>query len=286
MTNLEPNKLKKNPHRVIISILIGNNIANVSASAIATYIATNVFGSTGVGIAIGIMTLILLIFGEVTPKTIASTKHILFMKYSAKILEFSCILFYPLTLLLNKIALIISKLFGIELKKTKGITEEQLKTAVLIGKEKGIIDKYEKNLMDNLFDFSDKKVKDILRPIKKTIIVNANKTLYEFIKIVNKYKFSRYPVWKKKEENIIGIVYAKDILINIKNQYKKTINNFVKPAYFINDNKEIGVLMEEMRRKKQHIAIVVDKKKSVKGIITLEDILEEIVGKIKDEKDI
>ncbi|RLG14235.1 MAG: hypothetical protein DRN66_02595 [Candidatus Nanohalarchaeota archaeon] len=277
--------LKKKAHTVIIAILIGNNIANVTVSAIATHIATTFYGNQGVGIAIGIMTLLLLVFGEVTPKTMAYAKAKAFMKHSAKIIAFACILFNPIIYMLNLITSNTSKIFKVKLTRTNGLTEEELKTAVLLGEEKGIIDEHEKKIMSNLFDFSDTKVNEIFTPKSKVYMINKKMKVIDFVNFIKKYRYSRFPVYEDNEDNIIGIVYAKDILSNIDKNLKGTMGSFVKKAYFVHENKEIGTLMEEMRKRKQHLSIVVNEYGVVEGIVTLEDIIEEIVGEIDDEKD-
>ena len=277
--------LKKKAHNVIIAILIGNNIANVSVSAIATHIATEIYGNKGISIAIGIITFILLIFGEVTPKTISYTKAKTFMKHSAKIIAFSCILFEPIIYMLNFIASNTSKVFKLKLEKTKGLTEEEIKTAILLGEEKGMIDKQEKKIINNVFDFSNRKVSDIFTPKSRVYSINSNINIIDFISFIKKHRYSRFPVYENNEENIIGIVYAKDILSNINNNKKGKITSLIKKAYFVHENKEIGLLMEEMRKRKQHMSIVVNEYGVVEGIITLEDIIEEIIGEIEDEKD-
>ena len=279
------NKLKKKSHKVIIAILIGNNIANVSLSAIATYVATRMFGASGVGIAVGIITLIILICGEVTPKIMAVAKAKKFMKYFAKPIEYSCYLFAPLIFMLENISKNTSRIFGIKLEKAKGLTEEELKTAVIISEEKGIIDKHEKKLINNLFDFSDTKVDEILTPKSEVIMINKKMTVVEFVNFIKEHRYSRFPIYENKEDNIVGIVYAKDILANISKDMKGTVNDFIKKPYFVHEDKEIGSLMEEMRKRQQHMSIVVNEYGVVEGIVTLEDILEEIVGEIEDEKD-
>ncbi|MCK5039663.1 MAG: HlyC/CorC family transporter [Candidatus Aenigmarchaeota archaeon] len=278
-------KLKKKSHNVIIAILIGNNIANVTVSAIATHLSTIAYGSSGVGIAIGGITFLLLIFGEVTPKTIAFSKAKTFMKHSAKMIEFTCILFSPVIYLLSLISKNTTTILGVKMSKQKGLTEEELKSAVLIGEEKGIIDKHEKKIMSKLFDFSDTKVDEIMTPKSKVVMIDNKMNMTDFATFVKKHQYSRFPVYKEKEDNIIGIIYTKDVLAEIAANMKGTIANYIKKAYFVHENKEIGTLMEEMRKRQQHMSVVINEYGVVEGIVTLEDIIEEIVGEIEDEKD-
>lgn len=272
-------KIKSDPDKLIITILIGNNLANISAASLATVIFTNLFGSSGIGIATGIMTFLILIFGEITPKTLAAEHAVpisLFVAKPIQILEF---ILTPIVKIFSLITRGISKLFGS--KKQILISESELTTTISLGLQAGIINKDAAKMMHNIMEFENLKVNEIMTPEANIKLIDGEKKLKETLNYIIKTPFSRYPVYSKTKDEIVGIIDVDDVLKHLKN---KSINiktkKIAKPAFFIPESKQIDSLLLEFQEKKNPMAIVVDEYGHLSGIVTVEDILEEIVGDI------
>lgn len=278
-------KLKDDPHTLITTILIGNNLVNISASALATALAIDYFGSQGVGIATGIMTLVILTFGEIIPKTYSVNNREKICLLSARPIRILSIVFYPLIKVLDAVTKTVSKLFPSQEQKSR-ISEEELKTIITMSEEEGSIDKNEKEMINNIFRFTDLEVGDIMVPRTEIVGIEDTKTVKDALKIMLESGFSRIPVYHKNMDNITRIVHIKDILDAV---YKKKLSTRVdklgREPYFIPKQKMIDNLLEEFKSKKVHLAVVVNEYCGVEGIITIEDLLEEIVGEIYDESD-
>lgn len=279
-------RLKENQARFLITILIGNNLVNVGASAIATFLISEKFGSYGVGIATGVMTFLILFFGEITPKSFAIThaeKIALFFSRPILLLQkilFPFILFFEFTN--NRIL----RSVGTQ-KKRPYITEEELKYLFRIGVEEGQFEKKESELLENILRFNDITAKEVMTPRLRIFSLDSSKRLGDVLRQIIDSGFSRIPVYEKTRENIVGIVFIKDILKYV-NEGRMDIKlwKILKKPYFIPENKIINQLFKEFQDTHIHIAIVVDEFGAVSGLITLEDLLEEIVGEIIDESDI
>ncbi len=278
-------KVIDDPGKLLSAILIGNNIVNISASSIATLLATKFFGSAGAGIATGIMTLLVLIFGEVTPKTMASLKAEKIALNYAKIVYVIMIVFTPLIFILDLLSGGILRLFGIDPdKRDDSVTEEDLRTIVEAGHEDGVLETEEHKMINNVFDFGDHQAKDIMVPRVDMCFLKLDATYEDFMKIYREEKFTRIPVYEETRDNVIGILNVKDLILYDKDQ-EFHVKDFLREAYYTYEFKNTSELMMEMRKNSISIAIVLDEYGATAGLVTLEDLIEEIVGDIRDEFD-
>ena len=285
-------KVLENPKNLITAILIGNNITNIGASAIATAFLMDTFKLIGfnnfaanMAIITGIMTFILLIFGEITPKTIA-IKHP--AQYALKItpaIHVVLWIFLPFIKLFSFFSFIISKGLGINSEVSKIITAEEVKAIINLGEEEGILDPEEKHMIEGVFKVSEKVIREVMTPRTDAICIESATGINEAILIIQENGHSRIPVYEDKIDNIQGILYAKDLL-NVDKDNNQTIKSFIRKAVFVPETKNIEALLQEMKNEKFHMAIVVDEHGGMSGIVTMEDIIEEIVGEIIDEHDI
>lgn len=277
--------LKDNMHKLIIAILIGNNVVNIAASAIATTIALEFSQSWGVSIATGAMTLLILIFGEVTPKSLAIMHSEKICFKIAPFMKFLMILLMPFIFMLDLISKKITK--REELENNNGITEEEVKSIIRMGEEVGSIEKEEKEMIQNIFKFNDIAAVEVMTPRPDVFCLNADKKISDVLEIIIEKKFSRIPVYENKMENLIGLVHIRTILQSVldKNLDKK-LKDIMLPIHMVPESKKIDDVLEEFQNKKIQLAVVIDEYGGVAGIITVEDLIEEIVGEIYDEKDI
>lgn len=278
-------KIIEDPGKLLSALLIGNNIVNISASSIATVLATNFFGSAGAGISTGVMTLLVLIFGEVTPKTMASLKAEKIALSYAKIVYVIMFVFTPLIFILDLLSGGLLRLIGIDPdKRDDSVTEEDLRTIVEAGHEDGVLETEEHKMINNVFDFGDHQAKDIMVPRVDMCFLKLDATYEDFMKIYREEKFTRIPVYEETRDNVIGILNVKDLILYDKSQ-EFHVRDFLREAYYTYEFKNTSELMVEMRKNSISIAIVLDEYGATAGLVTLEDLLEEIVGDIRDEFD-
>lgn len=278
-------KVIDDPGKLLSAILIGNNIVNISASSIATLLATEFFGSAGAGIATGVMTLLVLIFGEVTPKTMASLKAEKIALNYAKIVYVIMIAFTPLIWILDLLSGGLLRLMGIDPdKRDDSVTEEDLRTIVEAGREDGVLETEEHKMINNVFDFGDHQAKDIMVPRVDMCFLKLDATYEDFMELYREEKFTRIPVYEETRDNVVGILNVKDLLLYDRNQ-EFHVRDFLREAYYTYEFKNTSELMVEMRKNSISIAIVLDEYGATAGLVTLEDLLEEIVGDIRDEFD-
>ncbi len=279
-------KVIDDPGKLLSALLIGNNIVNISASSIATVLATNFFGSAGAGISTGVMTLLVLIFGEITPKTMASLKAEKIALSYAKIVYVIMFVFTPLIFILDLLSGGLLRLFGIDPdKRDDSVTEEDLRTIVEAGHEDGVLEPEEHKMINNVFDFGDHQAKDIMVPRVDMCFLKLDATYEEFIEIYKEEKFTRIPVYEETRDNVIGILNVKDLLLYNPGEQEFHVKDFLREAYYTYELKNTSELMMEMRKNSISIAIVLDEYGATAGLVTLEDLLEEIVGDIRDEFD-
>ncbi len=275
-------RIKQDPHKLIITILIGNNLVNIGAASLATVIFTNLLGSSGVGVATGVMTFLILVFGEITPKTFATQNAERVSLIVARPIELLSYLLLPLVKIFGLISRFMSKILGS--KKEAQLSEEELKTIVTMGEEEGILNKEAAEIMQNVLEFEGTKVTEIMTPEASVEIIDGKAKLRDVIDFVVKSPYSRYPVYLKNRDDIIGILDVDDVLRYAKNKKLDTrVKNILRKAYFVPESKEIDDLLIEFEGKDVPMAIVVDEYGSVSGLVTVEDILEEIVGNIFDK---
>ncbi len=278
-------KVIDDPGKLLSAILIGNNIVNISASSIATLLATEFFGNAGAGIATGVMTLLVLIFGEITPKTMASLKAEKIALSYAKTIYAIMVIFTPLIFILDFLSGGILRLFGIDPdKRDDSVTEEDLRTIVEAGHEDGVLEPEEHKMINNVFDFGDHQAKDIMVPRVDMCFLKLNATYEDFMNLYREEKFTRIPVYEETRDNVIGILNVKDLILYDKSQ-EFHVKDFLREAYYTYELKNTSELMMEMRKNSISIAIVLDEYGATAGLVTLEDLIEEIVGDIRDEFD-
>ena len=278
-------KVIDDPGNLLRALLIGNNIVNISASSIATVLATEFFGSAGAGIATGAMTLLVLIFGEITPKTMASLRAEKVSLSYAKIVYALMVVFTPLIFILDILSGGILRLFGVDPdKRDDAVTEEDLRTIVEAGHEDGVLETEEHKMINNVFDFGDHQAKDIMVPRVDMCFLKLDATYEDFINLYREEKFTRIPVYEDTRDNVIGILNVKDLILYDKTQ-EFHVKDYLREAYYTYELKNTSELMVEMRKNSISIAIVLDEYGATSGLVTLEDLLEEIVGDIRDEYD-
>ena len=271
--------------KMLSAILIGNNIVNLSASSLATSLAINYFGSFGAGIATGILTLLILIFGEVTPKTMATIKANQLALHIAGAISFLMKILTPVIFIVNKLSLGLLFLLRINPNDANAqMTEEELRTIVDVSQETGVIENEERDMIHNLFDFGDAEAKEIMVPRIDMTFVQADATYQEVLDVFREDMFTRIPVYEDSTDNVIGIINMKDFLLQ--NDTKDfSVRNLLREPYFTYEHKNTADLFLEMRKSSISLAIVLDEYGVTAGLITLEDLLEEIVGEIRDEYD-
>jgi len=277
-------KVTADSHKMLSAILIGNNIVNLSASSLATTISMRFFGSYGAGIATGILTFLVLIFGEITPKSMATVEALKMSLIDAPIIEKLMWALTPLIVIVNAFSHVILRLFGVKEAPRIGMTSDELRTIVDVSHESGTIETDEKDYIHNVFDFSDSAVKEVMIPRIDMAMVNVNWSYDKLIEIFQENMYTRLPVYENDTDNIIGIVNMKDLLL-AKEEEHFSIKDHLREVYFTYEQKNTAELFDEMRQGSISLAIVLDEYSAVAGLVTLEDLLEELVGEIRDEYD-
>ncbi|GHU61549.1 membrane protein [Clostridia bacterium] len=278
-------KVIENPSSMLSTILIGNNLANILCSSISTIIALNLWGNAGVGIATALLTIAILVFSEITPKNYATIKAEKLALRSARPIYFLMILFTPITYIVNYLATGILHLLGVDPHaKAELITEIELRSILDVSTEEGVIENDERKMINNVVDFGDSLAKDVMVPRVDVCFVDVNVSYQELIQVFRESYFTRIPVYENTTDNIIGIINMKDLLL-YDQDIPFQIQNFLRKPYFTYEFKKTSELLREMRLSSFNIAIVLDEYGITAGLITLEDLLEEIVGEIRDEFD-
>lgn len=278
-------KITKDSAKMLSAILIGNNIVNLSASSIATTLAISMFGNYGAGIATGIITFLILIFGEVSPKTLSTIKADSISMKIAGIINVLMIVLTPVIFLINKLSLGVLFLFGVKASDgNRVMTEEELRTIVDVGQETGVIEDEERAMIHNVFDFGDAEAKEVMIPRIDMTFVHIDADYNEVLKIYKQDMFTRLPVYEESTDNVVGIINMKDLLL-IENTDNFSIRDIMREPYFTYEHKNTSDLFLEMKKSSISLAIVLDEYGVTAGLITLEDLIEEIVGEIRDEYD-
>lgn len=278
-------KVIENPGKMLSTILVGNNIVNLSASAIMTTLAMQTFGSKAVGLATGILTLVILVFSEITPKTVSTLNAEKIALAYADVIYWLVMLMTPVIFLINQLSLGVLFVLRIDPKKKRdAITEDDLRTIVEVSHEEGVIEMEEKKMINNVFDFGDSLAKDIMIPRIDMVMVDVNITYENLLGIFREERFTRVPVYEESTDNVIGIINMKDLLLFDQNGEFST-RDFLRQPLYTYEFKKTAELMMEMRKTFNNIVIVLDEYGATAGLITLEDMLEEIVGEIRDEYD-
>ena len=275
----------ENSGKMLSAILIGNNIVNLSAASLTTTLAYSLGGSA-VALASGLLTVLILLFGEITPKTLATIHSDKLSIFYAPIINVFMKIMTPFIFIINNLSNGILFLLRVDPNaKNNTMTENELRTIVDVSHEDGVIESEEKEMIYNVFDLGDAKAKDVMVPRINVAFADVNSSYKELIDLFREYKFTRLPVYEENKENVIGTINMKDLLLFDSNKKEFQIRDILREAYFTYEYKNISELLVEMRQASFNIAIVLDEYGETAGLITLEDILEEIVGEIHDEYD-
>lgn len=275
-------KIKKNPAGFLNMVLLANNVVNSSASACATWLAIKFFGNAGVGVATGGLTFILLITGEITPKKIARERPEQVIIILAPVVSFFMTLFTPVFKITEGVQFIIKKVFR-KNPKPSHLTEEDLKLLIEVGEEEGVLEADEKNMLKNVFEFTDLTAKEIMTPRIDIETVTLEDSYKDILQLSKMTTHSRFPVIDGDIDHILGVVYIKDFLLTDSENF--SVKKIMRPIYFVFEGKNISEVEEELIKSKQNMAVVIDEYGGTAGIVTIEDIVEEVVGSISDEYD-
>ena len=274
--------------KLIAAILIGNNILNIAVSSIVTGIFIQIYGYRwGVLASTFITTFVLLVFCEVTPKILAAKHTERMAIITAPLMEVVLVIFKPLIIFFIGISNFILKIFGLSVtKKSPLITEEELKTMIEMGQEEGVLSEEERKMLHRIFEFGDTKLMDVMVPKEKIVAVNINTNSDDLLNIFVEEGHARLPVYKETKDNIIGIVYAQDLLYILREKGLFLLQDLLHEACFVSSVTRVNDLLRRFQSEKMQIAIIVDKDKKTLGLVTLEDLIEEIVGEIEEKRHI
>ena len=281
-------KLIEDPNKLLGAILIGNNIVNIGASSLATSLAVKMSGGSegAVVIATGVMTVLVLIFGEITPKSIAKQKSEAVSLKVSKPIKLCVFIFKPFVTIFTIISSVFIKIFGGDPKAAEPfITEEELKTMVGVSEEEGVLEDVEKEMIFNVFDFADLQVKDVMVQRVDVTAIEINDGYDELLKVIKEEQFSRIPVYDDTIDDIVGILNVKDLIIAGYNGGELVVKDYMREPLYTFEFKKITELFTEMKKSRNHMAVVLDEYGGTVGIVTIEDLVEEIVGDIEDEYD-
>ena len=279
-------QITENSGKMLSAILIGNNVVNLSASSLATTLAIGMFGSVAAGVATGILTLLILIFGEISPKTVATLRADKMALRFCGIIWALMIVLTPVILVVNWLSQCFLRLLGVRPgEEIRSMTEEELRTIVDVGQESGVIEDKERDMIHNLFDFGDDKAKEVMVPRIDMCFIDVNSSYDEMLAIYRDSYFSRLPVYEESTDNVIGILNMKDVLAYEGSKEDLSIRALMREPFFTYEYKNTYELFMEMKENAVNLAIVLDEYGVTAGLITMEDLLEEIVGEIRDEYD-
>jgi Mg2+/Co2+ transporter CorB len=280
-------RILKRPERLIGTILLGNNLANVAMSAIATALAISFWGHRGIAYVTIVLTITILIFAEITPKVYAKYFNERISFLIAPVLNVIMAIFNPVIIVATYITNKILFLTGVDVTKIKGplLTEEEIMTYIKIGWGDGAITTEERKMLSRVFTLNDKSIREVMVPKEKMTALDIDASIEYIVKIILKTGYSRFPITKGKNLDIAGIIHTKDFFRLIDAKKSLSINKILRPPYFVEADKKIDEQLRSFQAKRLHQAIVLDNTGNVIGLVTLEDILEELVGSIQDEHD-
>jgi gliding motility-associated protein GldE len=285
-------QLLAHPKKLLITIIVGNTIVNIGAASLAAIVTLDICNTLGIDTKLGVLidviivTFVILIVAEIIPKVVAVKNAIKVAKSFAFPLTIFYYLFSPFVSIFHALTQWLTSVFNVD-KNRLLLSEEELRSIVDMGEEKGTLQQDEKEMIHSIFEFGETTVKEIMIPRIDMVCISIDSKLDSLLSLIKKYLHSRIPLYKEKVDNIIGIIYAKDLLpfVNRKSNQNVNLENLARPAYFVPEQKKIDELLREFQSQRIHMAIVVDEYGGTSGIVTLEDIIEEIVGEIQDEHD-
>lgn len=278
-------KIKKNPQRLLATVVVADNIVDVGASAVATAAAIEYFGSLGIGIATGIMTFLILLVGEIAPKAYAQRHASGITLWFGKMTQMLIWLLRPLTFIFEAVAKAVHAFTG---GSAQTISKDEVRAMVYMGAEAGTVAAEEQEMIENIFSLDEVTAEDIMTHINDVVSLNLSQSNDELIRIMSETGFSRFPAYTGNIDNIIGIVYSKDVmeeLVAMKSPEEIDVKKLAQRAIFVPEQKPVIDILRDFQRQYKHIAVVVNEFGETRGVVTLEDVLEEVVGDIVDEQD-
>ncbi len=273
--------LKNNPRRLLVTILIGNNIVNIASASFATVVATDIFDSGAIGIATGVMTLLVLVFGEIIPKSYAANHNKKFAIFSQPFLRGLQLFLFPFVLIFEALTTLFAGKHSVE-----KISEEELRAMAKSGVKQGTIEKEERVMLERLFEFNDITAEDVMTPRVQMVYIEENATLQNAVEYIQEHPHTRFPLVGDTPDNVTGFVHARDVLITYMRKKNATLKSISHPILRVPKQMIIGDLLKEFQKAQVHLAIVLDEYGGTEGVVTLEDVLEELVGEITDEHDV
>jgi len=284
-------RLLSKPRRLLASILTGNTIVNTAAAAITALVASDLAirnemnPNLAVGIQIVLVTIIILIFCELLPKLFALRNPQKWALSSSRVIQLGCLILSPISLPLSSLTVFMSQLFGVEKYSVLAMSEEEIRALVQVGHEHGVLELEERKMIHSIFEFGETCAREVMVPRIDIVTVKKDASFDEITETMVECGHSRIPVYDDKIDNIIGMIYAKDLLAMSHDPNRFNLTKLLRSTYFIPEEKKIDELLREFQQDKIHIAIVVDEYGGTAGLVTMEDIIEEIVGEIQDEYD-
>ncbi len=280
-------QLLDDPNRLLSTILVGNNLVNNGASALTTALAIQIFNGdtgSGAGVATAVITVVILIFGEITPKTIAAQKAEKVALLVVNIIAFFQWIFTPVVWILNVVTGVFARVVGCKHgEKAPLITKAELETILNVSHEEGVLEQEERNMIHNVFHFGGSKAKDVMTQRRNIMAIALDATYEEFVEVIREEGFSRVPVYEEDLDHIVGVLYVKDVFLG--NEEAFSPKKFMREPFFTYENKPLAGLFAQMRDNRMGLAVVLDEYGGTSGIVTVEDMVEEIVGEIEDEFD-
>jgi len=278
-------KLKSNPGWMMSAVNLGNNLVNIGSSALATVVAIKLFGDSGLGIAVGIMTFLIIIFGEVTPKTYCNANATKVALRSSGILMMFSYATYPVVWTLERITRVMIKITGSDYLPP-ALTENEIKGIIDQGHRDEALESHERDLLHRALEFDDTVIRAVMTPRMKMHSLPAKMLLFEALPLINQNSHSRIPIYGETHDDIVGFIHVRDVLREVESDNKmKTLEQIARAPVFVSQEKMVTSLLREMKGRKTHMAIVIDEHGGVEGLVTLEDLIEEILGEIEDETD-
>lgn len=284
---------EKNPQRILITILVANSLADVTTAALAAHIMETIFSflnlSGGLGFSVGILfaTVAIVLFGEIIPKNIAKTRGETFLMSTLWILQGIYIILYPLVAVLFNFSELVTYLIGGRKQDNDWVTSEsEIRFLISYIRELGLMEQEKSQMLQSIFELTSTPVKEVMVPAMDIVSVDINAKFQEILQIFLKRNFTRLPVYKANHENIVGIVHLKDVFLFMSKNQEISLNEIIRPILFVPESMKVSQLLKEFTEKHRHMAIVLNEHGSLIGLVTLEDILEEIVGEISDEHEL
>ncbi len=278
--------LLENPDRLLSGILVGNNLVNIAASVIATGLCVSYFGDGGELLTVLILTPVLLIFSEVCPKTYAAQYPEKMSFLVLNPIRFVVFILAPVIFVVSSISRLMTSFIRRKDAETLSVSEDEIKAMIEVGEESGVVAAEQRQMLHGIFDLSETRVRDIMIPRTEVTGVDVSANFQEVLSIVRQTRHSRFPVFNEDLDTIVGTIHSKDILGYMGQSEQFSLKDLCREPYYVPESNRIGVLLQSFRKRREHLAIVVDEYGGMEGIVTLEDVVEEIVGDIHDEYDV